>query len=274
MLRFLVIFWRSLNPEIVIGFLVATMFWTVVLGWQAAYTPTEVEKQECYEAAKKNGRKTEECKTLWERTTTDPVALFTLVLAFTTLGLWTATIGLYFAGKNAVQETRRIGEAQVRAYVSIKSAVIAFWGPFEHALVKFVPFNTGQSPARNFVWNVTVQYASGHDKQKSSFDKDWQNRAGIDIPASSDGFPGGAMVPNISLKNFREARDKSAPIGVVVRVKIDFRFTDVFERDWFGESYFHGIGPDSAPDPADCAAIGMPEKGYVLNPTAAPKDWE
>src|SRR5215211_5224762 len=67
-----------------------------VLGWQASFAPTEQQKNECYEAAKKSGHKTEESKTLWEKTTTDPVAFFTFVLSASTIGLWIATIGLFF----------------------------------------------------------------------------------------------------------------------------------------------------------------------------------
>src|SRR5262249_40026203 len=56
-----------------------------------AAPPTEIEKQECREATKKAGHKTEECKSIWEKTTTDPVALFTFVLSLSTIGLWVAT---------------------------------------------------------------------------------------------------------------------------------------------------------------------------------------
>jgi hypothetical protein len=133
---------KYLRSEIVLGALLATIFWTAVLGWQASYAPTEIEKQQCYETAQKSGHKTDECKTFWERTTTDPVALFTLVLACTTLGLWTATIGLYFAGRNAVSETRRIGEAQVRAYVHIKFIVLNFEFSAICPRISFIASNT------------------------------------------------------------------------------------------------------------------------------------
>src|SRR4051812_35618615 len=90
--------WRWVNAEIALGFLLATIFWTGVLGWQAAYAPTEREKQECRDAAAKSGHKTEECKSVWERTTSDPVALYTFglflftgVLGLSTIGLWLQT---------------------------------------------------------------------------------------------------------------------------------------------------------------------------------------
>jgi hypothetical protein len=84
-------FFRWVNPEIALGFLVATVFWVAVLGWETADSLTEKQKQECYEAAKASGHKAEECKTLWERTTSDPVAFFTFVLSVSTIGLWIVT---------------------------------------------------------------------------------------------------------------------------------------------------------------------------------------
>jgi hypothetical protein len=85
--RFLLGFWRWLRAEIVFGFMIASVFWAVVLGWQAAYAPTYAEKQKCYDVAHNAGHKNEECKSLWEKTTSDPVAFFTLVLAVSTIGL-------------------------------------------------------------------------------------------------------------------------------------------------------------------------------------------
>jgi hypothetical protein len=54
--------------------------------------PRSGKEKACYQAAAKTGHNTEQCKTLWERTTTDPVALFTLVLSIATVGLWVATL--------------------------------------------------------------------------------------------------------------------------------------------------------------------------------------
>ncbi|HEY5278970.1 MAG TPA: hypothetical protein VIJ67_04375 [Pseudolabrys sp.] len=101
---------RRLKSEIALGFLIATVFWTAILGWQAAYAPTEVEKEQCYKAAQHAGHKTEECKTLWQRTTSDPVALFTFglfiftaVLAASTIALWVETRS---SGRRQSRETR------------------------------------------------------------------------------------------------------------------------------------------------------------------------
>jgi uncharacterized membrane protein len=46
-----------LRAEIVFGFLIATVFWAGVLGWQAANAPTDAEKQKCYDDAEKGHHK-------------------------------------------------------------------------------------------------------------------------------------------------------------------------------------------------------------------------
>ncbi|RTL52540.1 MAG: hypothetical protein EKK40_07555 [Bradyrhizobiaceae bacterium] len=114
MKRFLVRCWGRLRTETVLGFLVATVFWVGVLGWQAAYAPTDAEKQKCYQAAEKEHYKAEECKTLWERTTSDPVAFFTLWLVIFTGGLTVSTVLLWLAGEKQARHARRAAAAQSR----------------------------------------------------------------------------------------------------------------------------------------------------------------
>lgn len=106
---------RWLNPEIAIGFLTASVFWLVVLGWQTAYSLTDVQKKECYDAAKQRGYKAEECKTLWERTTSDPVALFTFVLSISTIGLWIVTWRAGTRQSGDMQESIRIANRSAEA---------------------------------------------------------------------------------------------------------------------------------------------------------------
>src|SRR5579864_3041457 len=105
--RFLLRIGRWLKAEIVIGFLIATLFWIAVLGWQAAYAPTDAEKQKCYETTEKSGHKTEECKTFWERTTSDPIAFFTFWLFVSTVGLGVSTVMLWLAGEKQFRHSRR-----------------------------------------------------------------------------------------------------------------------------------------------------------------------
>ena len=82
---------RLTNGEFVLAMLAASIFWIAVLAWATSYAPTDPEKEACYHAAEKSSRSTEQCKSFWEKTTSDPVAMFTLVLAVSTVGLWSAT---------------------------------------------------------------------------------------------------------------------------------------------------------------------------------------
>jgi hypothetical protein len=103
---------RLINGEIAVGFAFATLFWIVVVGWTTSYSPTDSEKEACYQAAARSGRNTDECEAFWKKTTSDPVALFTLVLAFSTVGLWIATLGLYFAGKRQLKLAKETSDRQ------------------------------------------------------------------------------------------------------------------------------------------------------------------
>lgn len=101
----------------------ATLFWSGVLGWQASYAPPDSEKRQCEEAAAKGGHKTEECKTLWERTTTDPVAFFTFCLVIFTGGLTVSTILLWRAGERQIAVTKQSADAAEVAASAAKRSV-------------------------------------------------------------------------------------------------------------------------------------------------------
>jgi hypothetical protein len=120
--RFLFKVWRQINPEIALGFVLAALFWIPVIGWQAAYAPTEMEKQKCQAAAHSSGHKAEECKTFWERTTSDPVAFFTLWLVVSTIGLGVSTVLLWYAGEKQLRHGRRsvaIQSKDMRASIAL-----------------------------------------------------------------------------------------------------------------------------------------------------------
>jgi hypothetical protein len=110
-----------LNPEFILIFLVASVFWAGVLAWQAS-GPPDLEKQRCYENAKKTAQKIDECKSFWEKATTDPVAAFTAVLAVSTVGLWIATIGLYLSGQNQFRLARQEFIATHRPKIIVHAA--------------------------------------------------------------------------------------------------------------------------------------------------------
>lgn len=94
-------------PEMVLGALWSSIPWAIILGWLTAYAPSELEKQHCYEALQRIGQRTEECKTFWERATSDPVALFTLVLALSTVVLAVSTILLWNTTSHQLRIARR-----------------------------------------------------------------------------------------------------------------------------------------------------------------------
>jgi hypothetical protein len=121
---------RALNPEIALGFLIATLLWIGVLGWQASYAPTDSEKRQCEETAHKSGHKAEECKTLWERTTTDPVAFFTFWLVVSTIGLGVSTVLLWRAGEKQIRLSAEAAAAQSRDMQASIQAVITAERPY------------------------------------------------------------------------------------------------------------------------------------------------
>jgi hypothetical protein len=139
---------RWLNPEIALGFLLATLFWIGVLGWQSAYEPTDREEQECHDAFQKAGRKPEECKSLWEKTTTDPVAFFTLVLSISTIALWRATRSSVRVAERALTELERpfIGIEVVNSGFTVESAATEPYVMMGTRLV-FHFANYGRTPA-------------------------------------------------------------------------------------------------------------------------------
>ncbi len=152
---------RLINGEIALGFLVASLFWIAFLGWATSFAPNNPEKEACYQAAAKSGRSTDECKSFWEKTTSDPVATFTLILAFSTVGLWIATIGLYAAGQDQIRLARDDFNATHRPWIPITNATLSFglkWIQQRNALIGIDIFckNTGNSPARRVSLAVEI----------------------------------------------------------------------------------------------------------------------
>lgn len=116
---------RLINADILVGLVGATLFWVAVLGWLTSYSPSDPEKDACYQAAAKSGRSAYECESFWEKVTSDPIALFTLALAFSTVGLWSATIGLYRAGERQFGLAREEFISSHRAQLRLKHIWLA-----------------------------------------------------------------------------------------------------------------------------------------------------
>jgi H+/gluconate symporter-like permease len=119
---------RRLNPELSLGFAIASLFWIAVLGWQSSYSLPENEKQRCYEETKKPGHKDEECKTFWERTTSDPIAFFTFTLSIVTLVLGAISVRQFHYLKRSDETARVTANAALRqanAMIAIESPIFA-----------------------------------------------------------------------------------------------------------------------------------------------------
>jgi hypothetical protein len=205
------------------------------------------------------------------------LAWFTGVLAVSTIGLWVVTwrsgIRQSRDMEASVIETRRIGEAQTRAYVSISAAQIGFMFHANAPAISFVAFNSGQSPARNFVWNITLQYPAREINREVSFNVNWLREAGMSIPAVTAAPPESAIVSDMSVKQYLEAK---GIINTVIRAKIDFRFTDVFDQDWFGEAYFAGIISKISGDGFQIGPDGQTMQTWNgrISPMPRPRDWD
>jgi hypothetical protein len=201
----------------------------------------------------------------WEKTRCDPVAYFTAwlvgftgVLAASTIGLLTAT---WLAARKQsrdtaafIGETRRIGEAQVRAYVDINKAEAFFIG-FPGALhmgrqeiqpiVKVTATNTGQSPARNFVWNPTIEYISAglgaaqpHTRARQ-LGANWRDILGVGI-AVGQSHSDSAMVGEMPLIRFLQSAGNIDATAILIRLRVQFEFDDVFDRRISADAYFFG----------------------------------
>jgi hypothetical protein len=181
---------KSLNAEIAIGFLVASVFWIGVVAWQSSYSPNENEKHQCEESARKSGQKSEECKTIWERTTTDPVAFFTFWLVISTVGLWVATgVGIFFQ----IKDTRVLQ----RAYISVKPRGVKVFvtGDAYSCDVSFD--NVGNLPARKVEWFIDRVFS--------------RDRFLADLPIPQDRYEGNVVIaPGASMKKGGKHIDKES----------------------------------------------------------------
>jgi hypothetical protein len=163
---------RFRTPEVVLGALYGAALMGGIWGWTDSYAPTERQKQECYDRTQRTGQKGDECKTFWERTTSDPVAFFTLVLAVSTGGLWLVTIGLYVAGERQIKIAGRAADTAERALVAGQRAFVSV--AFRHNAVRnvhtkkithwtFAPIwtNAGDTPTRGMRNHINIHIFDG-----------------------------------------------------------------------------------------------------------------
>ncbi len=192
-------------------------------------------------AGKSTQERTEEAQDREEKKSSDRwLVRWTLALFLATVGLIVATGALGYFAYATIRETRRIGVAQVRAYVSIKEVRVDFHSEYIHPIISFIATNSGQSPARNFISNITLQYVGNPVDRQITFKRDWLNQVGISIPAGTDAPRERFHIPNMSIKLHVEGQQAIAT-HCVVRALIRFRYTDVFNNEWLEEAYFAGL---------------------------------
>lgn len=204
------------------------------------------------------------------------LAVFTGGLLIFTGLLWRSTDKLWASGDRSAIMQREIGEAQVRAYVSIKEARIRFdTDEYAHPVVTFLPTNSGQSPARNFIWNIDLQYVGDVVNRSVTFNRKWLEDTGTDIASAADATQTeSAHIPGMSVKLLIEDAHPERDFNLV-RIKIDFRYTDIFGRDWFDEAYFAGLmtkNPHRAQRNANGEAVYWIGSGLLRVPK--PSDWD
>jgi hypothetical protein len=148
------------------------------------------------------------------------------------------------AAQNAVKETRRIGEAQVRAYVKIKQVTIDFIDMGEKigadaAHVHIIASNAGQSPARNFAWNPVIQYMGGKRKAlDGGRTRSLEDVLGASI-STGDPIAESVIVPAMSPSGYAAGSEEMIE-QFFVRIRIDFAYTDVFDRRITDSAQFAG----------------------------------
>lgn len=186
--------------------------------------------------------------------------------------LLAASIAALYA-KRAVDETRRIGEAQARAYVSARSIKGEFLVTKAFPMIELTVSNSGQSPARNFVWRAIIQYnPRGPFFYEAASHASLDDRSGVEIPATTE-F--GGLKTFIQNASVADCVVKSAPGTVIFesRIKIEFKFRDVFGIDHFGEAYFFGA---VSRRPLTPEQVGLGESGWagLFELVPEPDDWD
>lgn len=150
-----------------------------------------------------------------------------------------AGVGIYYVRKT-LMESRRIGQAQVRAYIGIKSADIYFTSELAIPIVEITAVNTGQSPTTEFSWALELQYhADGEGVLRCP--PEGIDRPDIDIGATEAPKLMPAITRKFALVE-QIAKWKHEPEKVGVSVIIHFRWRDVFGETWEDQASFFGIG--------------------------------
>jgi hypothetical protein len=155
------------------------------------------------------------------------LAFFTIVLAIAARRqaiLTRDALAIASAHARHMGDTVAIGKAQVRAYVIIQRCVIELreLAPtVTSPIVTFSAFNSGQSPARNFTWNITVEYANGDFRRRRRL-TETPVEIGRDIPVGRE-VTDGAMIADMATAQINKPVPTISNVStLIVMAKIDF----------------------------------------------------
>lgn len=112
-----------------------------------------------------------------------------LIAAVLALALWSLRRHLV-ATTPAIDESRRIGEAQVRCYLSVAKVIVDFTD-HNNPVVSCRIVNNGQSPALHVRWHARLAYDAGQDGHLSwsTAAEPAEPRAGLTIAAADSAIP-------------------------------------------------------------------------------------
>lgn len=188
-------------------------------------------------------------KTFLDHTPDWFVAIFTALLTFVTYRLVLSTNRLWDAGERQMglmahntSQQREIGQAQVRSYVSVKSAAIYFGGDDDPMpFIEIVAVNSGQSPALGFIWAPEVRYLADVEADIVSDPGDaWTEQPGRDV---ASGVEVTQMYVPTSFNLFTAIRQHrpDIPDKVGVSVIVHFAWVDVFGNQLGDMASFAGV---------------------------------
>lgn len=224
-------------PEILFGALLAIAVFAMGAMFQSSHGPAS--RDDPQNTTSQNSRQ-EKGETGRDKLTDWLLVAFNLGLFVSTVLLWRATRRTAKIAEDAVKVSQGIGQAQVRSYVSIKSAQIYFAGEDASPFIAIIAVNSGQSPALGFVWAPILEYLADVEPE-ITYDpgEEWLNQPGVDISPSSEST--GMYVPiEISLVE-RVSKQREMPGHLGVSLTIEYAWTDVFGNMTYDVASFAGV---------------------------------
>jgi hypothetical protein len=172
--------------------------------------------------------KGESHKSIWERTWEDPTAFFTFWIAIFTLVLAASTIGLWIATILTLSHSRKTAQMQLRAYVMLSGANVRYSDKPNERFVAVEIKNYGQTPANDVVFIVGEHVREWPLKTiLPSLDEKSMRRSIAPLPPTSITFH---RVPISDLSSWEEGELRAGRAGVYIWGKITYR--DIFADRW------------------------------------------